>query len=358
MDYAQKLAPYARAKDLIAADPRLTYLFFELTDRCNLRCRHCGSSCPDLSQHCDADPEKLKDVVDQVAAHTKPGEVLFCITGGEPLLWRHWRELGRYITDKGYHWGMTTNATLITEDTVRELAEAGLKTITVSLDGLKQAHEWLRRVPGCFDAAVNGIRLLVESRQFSCVQVTTVVSPKNLGQLEELYRFLKTLGIHSWKLTGVEPIGIAGQDPELFLSGPQYRQLLDFILEKRGLSEMEVSFGCSHFLPEEYAQKVRSVRFHCGCGIFIASISAKGEILGCLDVDERALTAQGNIHTDRFWDVWENRFQIFRTRRKLDNETCAGCAYGDFCRGDSWHTWDFQNDRPRLCLYQHLQKMR
>lgn len=355
MDFQEKLAPYARAKDKIAQNPRLTYLFFELTDRCNLRCRHCGSSCPALGQHFDADLEALKAVVDQVADHTPKGSVLFCITGGEPLLWPQLPELGRYITEKGYCWGMTTNGTLLTPENVDILAQAGLKTVSVSLDGLKENHQWLRRTEGCFEAAVAGIRLLVERKQFACVQVITVVTPKNLGELEEAYRLLKELGVQSWKITGVEPIGIAGQTEELFLSGPQYRQLLDFILAKRRLGELEVSFGCSHFLPEKYARQVRPVRFHCGCGIFIASISAKGEILGCLDVDERALTCQGNIHTDRFWDVWENRFSLFRRKREPDDQACRSCAYSDFCRGDSWHTWDFQNNRPRLCLYRHLQ---
>jgi len=356
MNFQEELAPYARAKDAIAANPRLTYLFFELTDRCNLLCRHCGSSCPQLGRHYDADLDALKDVVDQVAAHTEKGSVLFCITGGEPLLWPHLQELGSYITKKGYHWGMTTNGTLITPETVEMLARAGLKTVSVSLDGLKENHQWLRRTQGCFDAAVAGIRRLTESGKFACVQVITVVTPKNLGELEELYEILKELGVQSWKITGVEPIGIAGQTEELFLSGAQYRQLLDFILAKRQLGELAVSFGCSHFLPEEYARKVRSVRFHCGSGIFIASISARGQILGCLDIDERELTCQGNIATDRFWDVWENRFEIFRRRRNLDNGECTGCPYGDFCRGDSWHTWDFRNNRPRLCLHNHLQK--
>lgn len=354
MEFAKQLEPYARAKDYFAANPQLRYLFFELTDRCNLRCRHCGSSCPALEKHHDADVNLLKDVVDQVAEHTAPGDVLFCLTGGEPMLWPQLTELGRYITDKGYNWGMTTNGTLLTPKNIRALAEAGLKTVTVSLDGPKENHQWLRQVEGSFDAAVAGIWLLAQSKLFHSVQVTTVVSPRNLGELEELYRLLRKLGVQSWKLTGVEPIGIAQQDPALFLSGKEYRQLLDFILEKRALGELEISFGCSHFLPEEYAKKVRDVRFHCGCGIFIASISAKGEILGCLDVDERKLTCQGNIQTDRFWEVWENRFQLFREKRKPDNGICAGCAYADYCRGGSWHTWDFAHSRPRLCLLQHL----
>ena len=354
MNFAESLAPYAQAKEWIAGHPRLRYLFFELTDRCNLRCRHCGSSCPTLDSHQNADLDALKRVVDEVAEHTQQKEVLFCITGGEPLLWEHLEELGTYIKDKGYYWGLTTNATLITPDTVEMLARSGMKTVAISLDGLKDNHEWLRRTPGCFDRAVEGIRLLLESKKFVCVQAVTVVSPRNIGQLEELYQYLLDLGIDSWKLTGVEPIGNASDNPELFLSGEQHRQLLDFILEKRLEKKIEVSFGCSHFLPEVYETKVRTARFHCGSGIFIASISAKGEILGCLDIDRRDLTCQGNIRTDSFWDVWTNRFQLFRTLRPRDNGTCDNCVYHSYCRGDSWHTWDFDTNSPKICMFDLL----
>lgn len=354
MDYAEKLAPYAAAKDHFMAHPHLKYLFFELTDQCNLHCRHCGSSCPTRSCHSRADIRDLKRVVDEVTAHTRRGDVMFCVTGGEPLLWDAWDELGAYITQKGYPWGMTTNGTLITPEIIERMKRSGMKTISVSLDGLCATHEWLRDAPGCFDRAVNGIRLLADSGNFRCVQVTTVVNPKNIDELEELYHFLPRLGVQSWKLTGVEPIGDASKNQELFLSGSQYRRLLDFIADKRLGGDMAVSYGCSHFLPECYEQTVRTARFHCGSGVFVASISAQGDILGCLDIDERELTRQGNIRTDSFWDVWTNRFTIFRRMRQLNNGVCDGCRYQHYCRGDSWHTWDFQTGTPRLCLFHHL----
>ncbi len=249
---------------------------------------------------------------------------------------------------------MTTNGTLITEQVIQRMIDSGMKTISVSVDGLKEHHEWLRQVDGCFQSAIDGIRQLVDSKRFHCVQVTTVVNPRNLGELEELYRLLCELDVDSWKLTGIEPIGAAANRDGLYLSPTEYTELLDFICSKRKETHMEVTYGCSHFLPEQYDQSVRIGHFHCISGISIASISAKGEILGCLDIDDRVSTMQGSIYIDSFWDVWNQRFSIFRQSRNMDSCFCRDCPYQSFCGGDSWHTWDIRQQAPRLCLIQYL----
>ena len=354
MHTQQSLAYYAQLKEYAAAHPRLRYLFLELTAQCNLKCLHCGSRCPTLQNAQQVDTPHLLHVIDEAAEHVLPDELMFCITGGEPLLRKDWDVIGKYISSRGFSWGMTTNGTLIDEDTVHRLAEAGMKTVSVSLDGLKDNHEWLRGVNGCWEKAVRALKLLVVSRHFLCVQATTVVNTRNIADLEIMYSLLIDIGVHSWKIVATEPIGNAVGQGELFLSPAQYRKMLDFILKKRALNQMEVTFGCSHFLPEEYENTVRKSRFHCGAGIFIASISARGEILACLDIDDREAACQGSIYTDSFWDVWQNRFRLFRTARTLSNPECAACPHQAFCRGDSWHTWDFNKSAPRICLINYL----
>lgn len=350
------LAQYAALKEYAAAHPRLRYLFLELTSKCNLKCRHCGSRCPSNIAGSQVDTPRLLRLIDEVTEHIPPREFMFCITGGEPLLRPDWDKICAYIAEKGYSWGMTTNGTLITEDVVRRMEETGMKTIAVSLDGLRESHEWLRNVKGSYEQALHGLELLVRSGQFQRVQVTTVVNTKSLHDLEEMYHLLKDMGVLSWKIVATEPIGSAVGQKELFLSPAQYRQMLDFILEKRASGGMEVTFGCSHFLPEEYENTVRRSRFHCGAGVFIASISAKGKILACLDIDDREAACQGSIYTDSFWETWQNKFTLFRSMRNLENAECAGCPHQRFCRGDSWHTWDFEKSAPRICLIHYLEK--
>ena len=59
---------------------------------------------------------------------------------------------------------------------------------------------------------------------------------------------------------------------------------------------------------------------------------------------------QGNIRKDSFVDVWENKFEQFRHKRITTNSKCQKCPDYKFCRGDSFHTWDFENNEPKFCI--------
>ena len=344
----------ASVKQLLMQIHPLKYLFFELTQHCNLRCAHCGSRCPDYAGRSELSAENYKSVVDRVAQAVPTNQLMFCITGGEPLLNKDWFEICSYITQKGFSWGMTSNGTLIDEVCVRRLAQAEMKTVSISLDGLKESHEQLRGVPGCFDQAVNAIRLLKNSGLFRAVQVVTVVNRLNYAELPRLYELVKSLNVDSWKLTPIEPMGKAKEVRGFFLSPGEHYQLLGFIKSKRQTAPFEVTYGCSHLLPEEYDSTVRKQPFLCGAGTMIASIASNGDILPCLDIDCRDHVKQGNILQDDFVDVWENKFELFRRNKANTSPTCRDCKLKQVCQGDSWHSWDFEENVPQVCFQKHI----
>ena len=344
----------ASVKQLLFQIHPLKYLFFELTQRCNLRCAHCGSRCPEYEGGMELSAADYKHVVDRVAQSFSTNQLMFCITGGEPLLNKDWYEICSYIAQKGFSWGMTSNGTLIDEACVQRLVQAGMKTIAISLDGLKESHERLRGVPGCFDKAVNAVRLLRESGFFRAVQVVTVVSKLNIDELTKLYDLVSDLNVDSWKLTPVEPMGNAKLQQKLFLDEEEHYRLMDFIKKKRDTARFEVTYGCNHLLPEDYDTRVRKQPFLCGAGTMIASIASDGDILPCLDIDCRELVRQGNVLQDDFIDVWENRFEIFRRNKANTSPTCKDCGLKSICQGDSWHSWDFEKNRPRICFARHI----
>jgi len=116
------LAQYQRT---LWSKPRLTYLFFELTDCCNLSCKHCGSSC--LSSNRNYLPFiEAKKVLDQVAKAFDSSQILVCITGGEPLLNKDVFKIISYSISLGYSCGITTNGTLLTNRMCCQLKNAGL----------------------------------------------------------------------------------------------------------------------------------------------------------------------------------------------------------------------------------------
>ena len=347
-----ELARYRR--EVLCSRPDLRFLFFELTIACNEHCRHCGSRCGDISAESPLSLEEWKRVVDQVAEDF-PQKPYLCITGGEPLLYPGLGELMAYARDRGFHWGMTTNGTLITRETVRLLEETGMKTVSVSLDGLGETHEWFRQSPGSYEKTLEGIRLMQASGAFQHVQVTTVVHARNYDQLEDMYALLSAMGLRSWRVINVEPIGRALDQPELALTHDQLRGLISFIREKRFAGPMEVTYGCSHYLGLPLEREVRDWYFLCSAGIYTASVQYDGRIGACLDIERRSELIEGYIRTDRLSRVWQEGFLPYRTDFRKCGK-CADCRDYAYCRGDSFHTWNFDKMEPYLCLKEVLEE--
>ena len=349
----ERLAQY---RQYLYTHPRLTYLFFELTDACNLSCLHCGSHAgPRNRTYLPITDVKM--VLDQVALAYSPGTIMICLTGGEPLLHPNLFEIIAYARQLGFSCGITTNGMLIDDQAAEALVRSGVNTVTFSLDGLSDTHDRFRNQAGSFEKTLQGIRNLQQAAGKTIpTQITTVIHKQNIHQLEELYAVVSGLGVDSWRVINMEPIGRALENRELLLDGPQLRQLLSFIQECRFCprSPMEVTYGCSHYVTENFERMVRDNYFLCGSGILVASILCNGDIYSCLDIERREELIQGNIRTHNFVDVWENRFQPFRRNRTSDCEMCRQCEDRTFCCGDSGHTWDYETHTPLLCAKQLL----
>lgn len=159
----------------LCENPRLTYLFFELTDACNLCCLHCGSNaCPQNKTYLPV--EAVKAVLDRVAGAFSPRSIMICLTGGEPLLHPHLFEIIAHAKACGFSCGMTTNGTLIDAAAAQKLVCAGIDSVTFSLDGLEDTHDRFRNKQGTFAQTLRGIgNLLAAARGSVATQITTVI---------------------------------------------------------------------------------------------------------------------------------------------------------------------------------------
>lgn len=166
--------------------PSLRYLLLHITDRCNLRCRHCFiGECVNT----DLPLEKIMAVVDEFEGMQG---LRLLISGGEPLLHRDFWKLNEYIADRDLRTVLLSNGTLIDADTASRLR---VQEVQVSLDGMAAAHDYLRG-EGNFARSVTAIERLTSSgRQ---VSVATMIHSRNLDDFEELERLVKDLGAREW----------------------------------------------------------------------------------------------------------------------------------------------------------------
>ena len=330
----------------------LKTLFWECTLRCNMSCRHCGSDCRVQPTVGDMPAEDFLRVIDSLTPHVDTHKVFIIFTGGEALLRDDLEQVGRELYKREYPWGVVTNGFLLDERRLDSLMSSGMHSITVSIDGPEQEHNWIRRHPQSFERATRAIRLLAQQRDLLW-DVVTCVNPRNYPTLPQFRQQLVEMGVPAWRLFSIFPMGRAAGDPELQLTDEQYRGLLDFIVTCRNDKTLpiDVSYSCEGFLGD-YELRVRNHFFYCRSGVEVASIRCDGAISGCTSV--RSHMDQGNIYRgDDLWDVWQNRFQAMRDRSWTRKEQCASCKVWRYCEGSGLHLYD---DEGHLlcCHYQRL----
>ena len=344
-EHMDRLADYVQQ---LYAAPQLRHLFLELTLQCNEHCFHCGSNAaralPD-----ELTAAEYRRILREVREDFDITRMMLCITGGEPMLRPDFFEIMADAHALGYRWGMTSNATLIGRDEAHRLADCGMGTISVSIDGLPQTHDRLRGLTGGFDLAMRGVQNLIDENAFNAVQITTVINHRNIEELDALFDIMDGIDIDSWRVIGLEPIGRALSRPDLMLTPEDWRRLMSFIREKRQAG-YPVEYGCSHYLGLDYEREVRPWYFLCNAGVYTAGIMTNGDIGACLDIERRPELIQGNVRRDRFSAVWNGRFELFRQDPADLTPVCRDCAHRRFCRGGAWHSKNFDTFEPLVCL--------
>ena len=340
-----------RRKNLQQLHP-LQQLFWESTLRCNVHCLHCGSDCSSSEVTPDMPAEDFLRVIDQsVTPHVDPHKVLIIISGGEPLMRTDLAEVGKALYQRGYPWGMVTNGLALTEKRFKELMQSGLRSMAISFDGMKDNHNWMRQHPLAFEGATRAIKLAAATPSLTW-DVVTCVNQRSFLQIDEMQKYLWSIGVRNWRLITIDPMGRAAENPELLLTPEQHRYLLDYIRDRRK-EGLHISYSCEGFMPD-YEMEIRDHLFHCMAGVSVASILIDGSISACTSV--RGTYYQGNIYHDDFWDVWENRFEPYRNRKWMKQlEPCNNCKLFRYCEGGGMHLRR-EDGELMLCHHNKLQE--
>jgi radical SAM protein with 4Fe4S-binding SPASM domain len=332
------LAPEARDVDRAV---RPIYAVWELTLKCDLACRHCGSRAG------RARPDELTtaECLDLVRQMKELGVLEVSVIGGEAYLRDDWLEIVRAIRAAGMRCGMTTGGRGMTPERARSAVEAGLEVVSVSIDGREATHDALRGVAGSHRAALEAARNL---RQAGVrVTVNTQINKRSMPELGDVLETAIGFGAAAWQIQLTVAMGRAADAPELLLQPEDLLELFPLLARlKRRCDEAKVTLwpgnNIGYFGPYESLLRCRLPGGHrssCGAGCSTLGIEADGAVKGCPSLETVPWTG-GNLRDASLQDIWERSAPLRYMRDRTVEDLwgyCRTCYYADACRaGCTW----------------------
>jgi AdoMet-dependent heme synthase len=386
-------------------------VFWEVTKGCNLRCIHCRASATELSSPSDLSTKTALGIIDQIAAAANP---ILVLSGGEPLYRSDIFQLARYATGKGLRVALATNGTLVTKEVARMIVDAGVKRVSISLDGADaETHDSFRGIPGAFDAAVQGLRNL-RSLGMS-VQINMTIARHNAHQLPEVFDLAKSVGADALHTFLLVPVG-CGVDiaAEQMVAPEEYEEMLNWFYDRSLEGGIELKATCApHYFrvvrqrrvaehrsaaaaartreqavregqigpaemmmpgstgillkpepssrgagmhggghPGGHPSDMNAMTKGCLAGTGVCFVSHEGEVFPCGYLPVIA----GDLRKQSFAEIWEGA-KVFEQLREVDNlkGKCGCCEFRNVCMGCRARayaaTGDFLDEEP-FCVYE------
>ncbi len=318
----------------------LSTIYFYLTPECNLACRHCWIS-PKYQNAGIASEYLPLDLFTSIVEQAAPlGLRNVKLTGGEPLIHPQIDEILEYLRESEYGLTVETNGTLITEEKAALIASCKRPFVSVSLDGVdKETHEWVRGVPGSFDASCRAVEFLADAGLKP--QVIMSVMRHNADQVEPMIRLAESLGAGSVKYNIVQPTE-RGETMHAEGNTLSIRELIDMgrrvedTLAKT--TDLRLVFSLPHAFHPLSRMFGNESRGGCGrCNIRgIIGVLGDGSYALCGIGETISEMVFGNARTDRLEDVWQKNAVLNDIRCGLPDKLqgiCARCAMNHICQG-------------------------
>ena len=320
------------------------HVVWEITLACDLKCLHCGSRAGRVRQR-ELSTEECLDLVRQFA---RLGTREITLIGGEAYLRKDWLKIIEAITAKGILCTLQSGGLHLTDERLRQAAEAGLGAAGVSIDGLRPLHDRLRGVTGSFDKALDVLR---NARKYGLTtSVNTQITSQVMPQLAEMQELFIEAGARHWQIQLTVAMGRAADHPELLLQPYELLELMPLLadLYKKGLDHdflMQPGNNIGYFGPYESLWRgAGDERVHwsgCNAGQNTVGIEADGTIKGCPSLPTSAY-AGGNIRDLTARQIWKTSPEMAFTRNRSVDDLwgfCRSCYYADVCRaGCTWTT--------------------
>lgn len=269
--------------------PSLRYLELQMTDRCNLQCRHCyvgDSLCQDLST---AQIERVLKEFEEIQG------LRLLLSGGEPLLHPYFWEVNDILRNYAFRSILLSNGARITKEVAKRLC---VHEAQISLDGMKEGHESLRG-NGTFNKAVKAIDHLQEAN--IQVSVATMIHRRNLKEFDPLASLLQSKDIREWNVDVPCLEGRLKENQEFWVTAAEAGRLLNY----------------------GYGGGWHGSKNNSTCGAHLCAILPNGRVAKCGLFAEEAV---GSIE-EGLRICWQRIPRI-----RLEDLTC-NCSEIEACRG-------------------------
>ena len=336
----------------------LRVLFWETTAACNLRCRHCRRG----ESRATAAPGELTtgeavEFIRGVAFWSRP---LLVLSGGEPLTRGDIVELAACASECGMPVALATNGTMVDPGTAAALKKAGVRRVSVSVDGVSSVtHDRIRGVAGAFEGAVRGLRTLRASGLST--QVNMTVCRGNRGEIDGMFRLAAREGADAVHLFVLVPVGCGLEiAKDEALSPAEGRELFEWFHAHAGSFGLEARLTCApRYVRYESSRGPAALLRQpgrgdlrppcrnngrivgtpsggsaagsgCLCGRSVCFVSHGGEVYPCGYLPVSA----GTVRAAGLRAVWDESalFRELRDPGKLGTP-CGACRFRDACGG-------------------------
>jgi 12,18-didecarboxysiroheme deacetylase len=322
---------------------------WNVTRRCNLKCVHCYAHAKNTSFDNELSTDQGKQLIDDLAEFGSP---VMLFSGGEPLVRKDLPQLAAYAVEKGMRAVISTNGTLITPETARNLKKVGLSYIGISLDGMEEVNDRFRGVRGAFQSALEGIK----NSQAAGIKVGLrfTINKFNVNEIPKIFQLLEEMDIPR---VCFYHLVYAGRGSDLVnedLSHDGSRAALDLIIDetrrlfnkgkpKEVLTVDNHADGPYIYLrllkenPTRAKEVLELLKWNEG--------NNSGRGIGCVSWDGEVYADQfwrhhsfGNIKDRPFSQIWmdtsETLMGKLKEKKKHVKGRCATCNWLDVCGGN------------------------
>ena len=287
--------------------PSLRYLELQITDRCNLRCKHCYIGDNIFSE---LSVKQIKTILREFEAMQG---LRVMITGGEPLMHGKFPEINEMLPGYFVRKVLFTNGLLLNKSLLKIL---NVDEIQVSIDGLEDAHDALRG-RGTFKKALHAVEQAVDSG-FE-VSVATMAHKKNLDDFDKMERLFGKMGIKDWTVDIPCLTGRLRDNPD-FMIPPEVG---------------------GKYLKYGYGEGLHGGAGGYACGLHLMAVMANGGIAKCSFYGDKPV---GSIE-EGLRECWRK----IRPLRLADLQ--CDCDAVEICRGGCRYRASQQGDPLGKDLY-------